>query len=128
MQVNLSATTTLSSTNTYVEFITICIIFIGVLALTLYVTRWIAKYQRVQNAGKNIEIIEASRIDASKYMELVRVGEKYFVIAVCKDTVTMLTEVPAEQLKFTSPEETTDNTFGSLLEKAKQSIFKDKQE
>lgn len=128
MQVNLSATTTLSSTNTYVEFITICIIFIGVLALTLYVTRWIAKYQRVQNAGKNIEIIEASRIDASKYMELVRVGEKYFVIAVCKDTVTMLTEVPAEQLKFTSPEETTENTFGSLLEKAKQSIFKDKQE
>lgn len=128
MQVNLSATTTLSSTNTYVEFITICIIFIGVLALTLYVTRWIAKYQRVQNAGKNIEIIEASRIDASKYMELVRVGEKYFVIAVCKDTVTMLTEVPAEQLKFTSPEVTTENTFGSLLEKAKQSIFKDKQE
>jgi flagellar protein FliO/FliZ len=128
MQVNLSATTTLSSTNTYVEFITICIIFIGVLALTLYVTRWIAKYQRVQNAGKNIEIIEASRIDAGKYMELVRVGEKYFVIAVCKDTVTMLTEVPAEQLKFTSPEEITENTFGSLLEKAKQSIFKDKQE
>ena len=128
MQVNLSATTTLSSTNTYVEFITICIIFIGVLALTLYVTRWIAKYQRVQNAGKNIEIIEASRIDASKYMELVRVGEKYFVIAVCKDTVTMLTEIPAEQLKVTSPEETTENAFGSLLEKAKQSVFKDKQE
>lgn len=126
MYVSLSATS--SGTNSYVEFITICIIFIGVLALTLYVTRWIAKYQRVQNAGKNIEIIEASRIDASKYMELVRVGEKYFVIAVCKDTVTMLTEVPAEQLKFQSPEESTENTFGTLLEKAKQSIFKDKQE
>ena len=118
----------LTSTNSYVEFITICIIFIGVLALTLYVTRWIAKYQRVQNAGKNIEIIEASRIDASKYMELVRVGEKYFVIAVCKDTVTMLTEIPAEQLKFTGPEEHTENTFSSLLDKAKQSVFKDKQE
>ena len=126
MYANLSATT--SSTNSYVEFITICIIFIGVLALTLYVTRWIAKYQRVQNAGKNIEIIEASRIDAGKYMELVRVGEKYFVIAVCKDTVTMLTEVPVEQLKFAGLEEGTENAFGSLLEKAKQSIFKDKQE
>ena len=116
MLITPSAVATMSSTNSYVEFITICIIFIGVLALTLYVTRWIAKYQRVQNAGKNIEILEASRIDASKYMELVRVGEKYFVIAVCKDTVTMLTEVPADQLNFSGPEEHTENTFVSLLE------------
>ncbi|MBQ7359689.1 MAG: flagellar biosynthetic protein FliO [Lachnospiraceae bacterium] len=119
---------TSSSTNSYVEFITICIIFIGVLALTLYVTKWIAKYQRVQNAGKNMEILEACRIDVSKYMQLVRVGDKYFVIAVCKDTVTMLTEVPVEQLKFHGPEESTDTNFGSLLEKAKQKVFKDKQE
>lgn len=128
MKPELATLATSSSTNSYIEFITICIIFIGVLALTLYVTRWVAKYQRVQNAGKNIEVIEACRIDPSKYMQLVRVGEKYFVIAVCKDTVTMLTEVPVEQLKFTSPDENTNTSFGSLLEKAKQSVFKDKQE
>ena len=124
----LMAWATSGSTNSYVEFITICIIFIGVLALTLYVTKWIAKYQRVQNAGKNMEIIEACRIDVSKYMQLVRVGDKYFVIAVCKDTVTMLTEVPVEQLKFSSPEESTGTNFGSLLEKARQKVLKDKQE
>ncbi|MBQ9123272.1 MAG: flagellar biosynthetic protein FliO [Lachnospiraceae bacterium] len=125
---NLPVVATAGSGDSYIEFITICIIFIGVLALTLYVTKWIAKYQRVQNAGKNMEIIEAVRIDASKYMQLVRVGETYFVIAVCKDTVTMLTEVPVEQLKFSSPEESTSSAFDSLLEKAKQSLFKDKQE
>lgn len=119
---------TSSGGDSYIEFITICIIFIGVLALTLYVTKWIAKYQRVQNAGKNMEVIEAIRIDASKYLQLVRIGEKYIVMAVCKDTVTMITEVPLEQLKFTSPEESTNTTFSMLLEKAKQSVFKDKQE
>ena len=128
MSAGLATMAASSSANSYIEFITICIIFIGVLALTLYVTRWIAKYQRVQNAGKNIEIIEACRIDVSKYMQLVRVGEKYFVMAVCKDTVTMLTEVPVEQLKFTSPEESTGTNFGSLFEKAKQKVLKDKQE
>lgn len=84
----------------YAQFITVLVIFVLVLGVTAWVTRWMASYQKLQNANCNIEIIETARITNNKYIQLVRVGDTYMAIAVCKDTVTMLGEVPAEQLKF----------------------------
>lgn len=84
----------------YAQFITVLVIFVLVLGVTAWVTKWMAGYQKLQNANCNIEIIETARITNNKYIQLVRVGNTYMAIAVCKDTVTMLGEVSAEQLKF----------------------------
>ena len=43
--------------------------------------------------------METTRISNNKYIQLVRIGESYVAIAVCKDTVTLLGEIPKEQLK-----------------------------
>ena len=83
----------------YAQFITVLLVFVLVLAITALKTRWIAGYQKQQNQNNNVEVIETSRIANNKYIQIVRVGEKYMVIAVCKDTVTMLGEIPKEQLK-----------------------------
>ena len=83
----------------YAQFITVLLVFVLVLAITALTTRWIAGYQKQQNQNNNVEVIETSRIANNKYIQIVRVGEKYMVIAVCKDTVTMLGEIPKEQLK-----------------------------
>ncbi|MDE6014427.1 MAG: flagellar biosynthetic protein FliO [Acetatifactor sp.] len=84
----------------YAQFITVLVIFVLVLGVTAWVTRWMASYQKLQNANCNIEIIETARITNNKYIQLVRVGDTYMAIAVCKDTVTMLGEVSPEQLKL----------------------------
>ena len=76
-----------------------CSIFVAVLAVTALVTKWIAGYQKQQGAAGNIEVRETVRIANNKYIQLVRIGESYFAIAVCKDTVTALGQIPAEQLK-----------------------------
>lgn len=89
----------LLTAGSYAQFITVLVMFVLVLCITAFVTRWMANYQRTQNADLNIEIIETTRIANNKYIQLVRVGETYMAIAVCKDTVTMLCEIPAEQLK-----------------------------
>ncbi len=108
--------TFLLSAKGYAGLITMLIMFVAVLALTAWVTKWLADYQRVQNLNSNIEVIETVRITANKYIQLVRVGRKYMAIAVCKDTVTMLCEVPEEQLKFR--EASRDKiSFKELLEK-----------
>ena len=86
------------NSNSYVQFITVLIIFVAVLAVTALTTRWIANYQKQQGVNANIEILEATRISNNKYIQLVRIGQTYMVIAVCKDTVTMLGEIPKEQL------------------------------
>ncbi len=90
----------LLTTGSYAQFISVLVTFVLVLGITAWVTRWMANYQKQQNVSCNIEIIETTRIANNKYIQLVRVGESYKVIAVCKDTVTMLGDVPAEQLKL----------------------------
>ena len=86
-------------TNSYAQFITVLVVFVLVLAVTALVTKWIANYQKVQSANVNIEVIETTRISNNKYIQVVRLGERYVAIAVCKDTVTLLGEIPKEQLK-----------------------------
>ncbi len=92
--------TILLTASSYAQLITLLIVFVVILGVTAWVTKWLANYQKVQNIDANIEIVETVRITANKFIQLVRVGQKYMVIAVCKDTVTMLGEVPEEQLKF----------------------------
>ena len=87
-------------TDSYVQFITVLLLFVFVLAVTALVTRWIGGYQKGRSAGMNMELLEAIRLSNNKYIQLVRVGRKYLALAVCKDTVTMLSEIPEEELQF----------------------------
>ena len=88
----------LTGVDGYVQLITVLVIFVVVLAITAVVTKYIARYQKAQGAGSNIEVLETAQIAAGKYIQLVRLGGTYAAIAVCKDTVTMLCQVPEEQI------------------------------
>jgi flagellar protein FliO/FliZ len=83
----------------YAQFITVLVIFVVVLGVTALTTRWLANYQKQQSVNENVQVIETTRIANNKYVQIIRVGETYMAIAVCKDTVTMLGEIPVEQLK-----------------------------
>lgn len=83
----------------YAQFITVLLVFVVVLGITALTTKWIANYQKQQSVNENVQVIETTRIANNKYIQIVRAGEKYMVIAVCKDTVTMLGEIPKEQIK-----------------------------
>ena len=108
-----------SGIDTTAQFLTVVFIFIFVLALTYATTKWIANYQKGKNVNNNVEIIEVSKITANKYIEIVRCGEKYLAIAVCKDTVTMLCELSKEQLSLDDENKSKNTGFRDLLDKAK---------
>ena len=76
--------------DSFLDLITVLLIFVFVIAITLFTTKYVANYQKVQNAGKNIEVLETYRISQSKYIQIVKIGAKYVAIAVSKDTVTLL--------------------------------------
>ena len=100
----------------YAQFITVLLLFVAVLGVTAVVTKWMANYQKQQSTNENIEVIETTRIANNKYIQIIRAGEKYMVIAVCKDTVTMLGEIPEDSLKATRPVQ--NFGFKELLDKA----------
>jgi flagellar protein FliO/FliZ len=99
----------------FIEFMTVLIVFVGVLALTAWTTKFIANYQKQVGNSGNIEVVESIRITNNKYIQLVRVGETYVAIAVCKDTVTTLCEIPKEQIKDFTKEAGKGKSFKEYL-------------
>jgi len=114
--------------DSFVQFVTVLLLFLVVLVITYGVTRWIAGIQKTQMVGRNMEIVDTMRISSSKYLQIVRAGDKYLVMAVCKDTVTMLAEIPKESLVLQS---STGNNgyqpgFREILEKIKNQNLTEK--
>lgn len=103
------------------QLITLVFIFIFVLALTYFITRLIGNYQKTKMAGSNIQIIETQRISNSKYIQIIKIGKKYFAIAVCKDTVTYLCALDGEDLIDNSlTTEFHSDSFKAILDKFKK--------
>ena len=104
--------------DSYLQFISVLIIFVVVLAATYYATKWIANYQKGTESGKNIEIIETCRISNNKYIQIVRVGERYISLGVTNDQITNLGDVdPSEIVK--EPKAQGNMSFNDILEKIK---------
>ena len=89
-----------SQADSYAQLLTVLLVFVVVLGATALTTKWIAGYQKKQGLSGNLELLDAVRLGNNKYLQIVRVGKTYVAVAVCKDTVTVLAQIPAEQLEL----------------------------
>lgn len=104
-----------------VQFITVLLIFIFVLAVTYFSTRYIAQFQKQKMETGNLEVLEMTRIGNNKYLQIVKAGDKYLLIALSKDTVTMLTELSGESLSHSAATDAmAPLDFKAILEKSKE--------
>lgn len=105
----------------FFQLIISLIIFVGILVLTYFVTKWIAGYQKSQTFNKNFEVIETQKVSNNKYLQIVRVGrDDYYVIAIGKDEVNFLGKLDKSQIIF----ETASENKGGFEEVFK--VFRDK--
>jgi flagellar protein FliO/FliZ len=114
-----------SKIDSVVQFITVLIIFVVVLGATWLTTRYIAGFQKGKMRGNNFEMIDSFRLSQNKYVQIIRIGGRYLAVAVCKDTVTVLTELTEDEI--VRPEEFTVGTpiqFEEFLNKAKMHMHK----
>ena len=106
--------------NSVAQFFTVLILFVAVLVLTAFVSKWIAKYQKLQETGANIEIVETTRISTSKYIQIARVGDHYVAYAVCKDTITKLADISEDELLVKEAPINNNKSFKDVLELLKK--------
>lgn len=88
-----------SGFSNFMQLLGVLLIFVFVLAITYFTTKWIAGYQKSRSFNKNLKVIETLRLTQNKYIQIVEAGEIYLVIGVGKDEITMLTTLTKEQLK-----------------------------
>lgn len=94
----LFTASTVSMLHNLGQLIWVLMLFVLVLLFTLLTTRWIAKYQQGQLHNQNLKIIETLKVSANGYIQIIRAGDVYLVIAVTKDHIEKLAELREDQL------------------------------
>jgi flagellar protein FliO/FliZ len=106
------------------QFLTVLVLFIVVLALTYFTTKFVGNYQKMQGFGKNFEPIETYRLNGNKFLQIVRVGRKYYLLAIGRDNVSSIAELSEEDLDLDADTPAANDRFKRMLEIAKDKMTK----
>ena len=87
-----------TSVQSIVELVSLILVFLIVLVVCYFTTRFVAGKQIAQKKAGNFEVIETYAIAQNKYLQLVRMGSKYVVISVAKDTISFITELEESEI------------------------------
>ena len=113
-----------SSLNSFIQLLGVLLIFLFVLVITYFTTKWIGGYQKVQMSGRSFQVVDTIRIANNKLVQVIKMGDVYLVIAVAKDNVTMLAKLTeAEICNGKTPGQNGEKgqmTFQETLEKLKE--------
>lgn len=111
-----------SSLKSIGQLICVVFLFLFVLALAYIAARIAGSFQsNIANKNSNIRVIEIFRLSNNKIIEIVKIGNRYLALAICKDDVTVLTELTESEIK---EKETSLKPidFNNILDKMKNEI------
>mgnify|MGYP005945627117 FL=1 len=111
-----------SSLNSFIQLLGVLLIFLFVLVITYFTTKWIGGYQKVQMSGRSFQVVDTIRIANNKLVQVIKMGDVYLVIAVAKDNVTMLAKLTEEEMGLTEAEICNGKTTGYNGEKGQMTF------
>lgn len=118
-----------SSIESFVQLIGVLLIFVFVLVITYFTTKWMGNIQRGRLTSSNLRLLETISIGNGKMICLIEAGNVYLVVSVGKDNMYTLAQLSKDDLKDTSYLEdkgsgTTSDSFQEILAKVKDKIPK----
>ena len=118
-----------SSIESFIQLIGVLFIFVFVLLITYFTTKWMGNIQKGRFSSSNLLLIETISIGNGKLICLLEAGTVYLVVAVGKDEVSLLAQLSKEELKDVSflnnkESEHISGSFQEVLEKVKDKIPK----
>lgn len=103
-----------------VQLILVILIFIFVVFLAYLAARIAGSYQaNVFNKQSNIKVIETYRITNNKFIQVVKIGDKYAAIGIGKDEVNLLMELNEDSITEINPQLAAKIDFKDVLAKVK---------
>lgn len=95
--INVSRQSSIESIFKLIGLIILCVVII---AASYFVTRFIGQKQMGAGGNSNFKSLDVYRINQNKYLQLIQIGNRYFVIAVCKDSVNMIAELSKDDIPY----------------------------
>lgn len=108
-------TTGMTTFDSVLELIGLIILFVIIIFATYYTTRFIGNFQNNQMKKSNFKVIESYRISQGKYLQIIKVSSKYFVIALGKDEITFITQLEEDEILLKDDMAFKDSKFSEYL-------------
>lgn len=80
------------------RFFSVIMAIVFVMFLAYYATRWLAGARYIRHGKSNIRLLEGAAVGHQSSVQLVKAGEKVFLIGVTRERITFLAEIPKEQV------------------------------
>ncbi len=117
----------MSAISSVAEVVGMLTAFTVVLAAAYFATRYLGKYAAGGRNGGNIHILETVKLAPERYLQIIEISERYFLIGVSKTDISLITELKKEEVKDYRSEIKTDIRipFKDLLDRARKNKEKD---
>lgn len=81
------------------QILSLILIFVFVVALAYFGTKFVAKYQsNVLRKNSNVQIIESFRIANNKFIAIVKICEDYYALSVGKDEIHLIDKLDPQKV------------------------------
>jgi flagellar protein FliO/FliZ len=110
----------MSDSNNVFQLIGVTFLFLFVLAITYVTTKLIGGIKAGTLTESNFKVIDTYKVTQNKYMQIIKIGSKYFVIAVCKDTIQLITELKEEDIVLKDRSSKVNTSFQDILKAIKK--------
>ena len=95
-------------------------LFLFVLAACYFTTVWLGNFQKGKMGKGNIEVIEIHKLTNNKYIEIVRIGKKYYILSVTKERVEKIDIIDEADIELPDTQMSGANeSFEQVLERIK---------
>lgn len=105
-----------ASSNSIWEFIGLVLLLAVILIATYYTTKLIGRAKLGQLKNSNFELIDSYRISPNKMLQIVKIADKFIVIAVSKDSIDFIMELDESQVKVKEMQSGEKQSFKKILE------------
>ncbi len=114
-----------SSLQNVLQLVGIIVVFLIILAAAYVASVLVGKTQNnaYHSKDRNIKLIEVFRINNNQFLQIVRIGKRYFALAISKEQIELITELAEEEV-FISEVSDAAIPFQNVLETVKQKLPK----
>ncbi len=120
-QVAEAAPEKLSTTNNLVQLLGLCLLLAVILFAAYYTSKFIGKMNLGQLKNSNFTVIDTYKIAPGKMLQIVKIGKKYLLISVAKDSIGFLTELDETDLFLKESIQTEKKSFRQIIDSIRNS-------
>ncbi len=106
------------------ELILLLGIFVLILVACVWTTRFVAGHQMQRGRNSNFKPIETYQITQNRYLHLVQIGTRYFVVSVTKENISLIAELNEEEIVAKPEAPGKQRSFKEILSEFKVKVDK----